>query len=85
MVRFLRHSGGPQNLTLSQTKAVAEAINEKDFNKAMSLRDPEFHESLDGFDATSALELIPHLPADKVCAALKKNVSVAKLGFDFRE
>jgi hypothetical protein len=32
---------------------VADAINTKDFQKAMSLRDPEFVESLDAFFETS--------------------------------
>lgn len=39
-----------------KTRAVAEAVKEKDFEKAMSLRDPEFIESLEGFTATSVLE-----------------------------
>ena len=46
----------------SQTREVAKAISEKDFNKAMSLRDPEFRESLEGFHATSVLESEPNLP-----------------------
>ncbi|KAH7930171.1 6-phosphofructokinase [Leucogyrophana mollusca] len=40
---------------VAMTRAVAEAIAAKDFAKAMSLRDPEFHQSLEGFFATSAL------------------------------
>lgn len=45
-----------------QTRAVADAIAEKDFDKAMSLRDPEFCESLEGFLATSAIDPEPKLP-----------------------
>jgi hypothetical protein len=33
----------------------------------MSLRDPEFQESLEGFIATSTLEKDPLLPPEKVC------------------
>jgi len=51
---------------LSQTKAVAEAIENRDFDKAMSLRDPEFRENLEGFVATSTLEKNPLLPPEKV-------------------
>ncbi|KAA1467507.1 6-phosphofructokinase [Dentipellis sp. KUC8613] len=50
---------------VKMTKAVAKAIEEKDFDKAMSLRDPEFRESLDGFIATSTLETEPHLPVEQ--------------------
>jgi 6-phosphofructokinase 1 len=45
---------------------VAEAIEAKDFEKAMSLRDAEFRENLDGFIATSILEMEPLLPPEKV-------------------
>lgn len=41
---------------------MTQAIKDKDFDKAMSLRDPEFRESLDGFYATSILEKEPRLP-----------------------
>ncbi|KAJ7593050.1 phosphofructokinase domain-containing protein [Mycena floridula] len=41
---------------VAMTQAVAAAIEEKDFEKAMSLRDPEFVESLEGFYATSTLD-----------------------------
>lgn len=54
-----------QRLTLIfivQTNEVTQAIKDKDFDKAMSLRDPEFRESLDGFYATSILEKEPRLP-----------------------
>jgi len=47
------------------TKDVAEAIHNKEFDKAMSLRDPEFRESLEGFIATSTLEPHPLLPPEK--------------------
>lgn len=46
---------------------MSKAIGEKDFAKAMSLRDPEFCESLEGFFATSALEQEKKLPESKVC------------------
>ncbi|KAI9061301.1 6-phosphofructokinase [Trametes sanguinea] len=47
---------------VKMTREVAQAISEKNFPKAMSLRDPEFCESLEGFYATSVLELEPKLP-----------------------
>jgi 6-phosphofructokinase 1 len=47
---------------VAMTKAVAQAISEKDFTKAMSLRDPEFRESLDGFISTSILAEEKRLP-----------------------
>ncbi|KAK0235885.1 phosphofructokinase domain-containing protein [Armillaria nabsnona] len=47
---------------VTMTKAVATAIADKDFDKAMSLRDPEFRESLEGFHAVSALEEERKLP-----------------------
>ncbi|KAI0303835.1 6-phosphofructokinase [Multifurca ochricompacta] len=50
---------------VKMTKAVAEAIENQDFDKAMSLRDPEFRESLEGFFATSTLEKNPLLPPEK--------------------
>ncbi|TFY67753.1 hypothetical protein EVG20_g3833 [Dentipellis fragilis] len=50
---------------VKMTKAVAKAIEEKDFDKAMSLRDPEFRESLEGFIATSTLESEPRLPTEQ--------------------
>lgn len=45
---------------------MAKAIEEKDFAKAMSLRDPEFRESLDGFFAQSTLDSEKKLPASHV-------------------
>ncbi|KAF8896399.1 PFK protein [Infundibulicybe gibba] len=50
---------------VAMTRAVADAIGRKDFEKAMSYRDPEFCESLDGFIATSTLEQEKKLPASK--------------------
>ncbi|KAH9995808.1 6-phosphofructokinase [Russula vinacea] len=50
---------------VQMTKDVAEAIKNRDFDKAMSLRDPEFRESLEGFIATSTLEETPLLPLEK--------------------
>lgn len=50
---------------VKMTKAVAEAIKNQDFDKAMSLRDAEFRENLDGFIATSILEKEPLLPPEK--------------------
>ncbi|EIW57587.1 6-phosphofructokinase [Trametes versicolor FP-101664 SS1] len=47
---------------VKMTQEVAQAISEKNFQKAMSLRDPEFCESLEGFFATSVLEHEPKLP-----------------------
>ncbi|KAI0331879.1 6-phosphofructokinase [Cubamyces sp. BRFM 1775] len=47
---------------VKMTREVAQAISEKDFPKAMSLRDPEFCESLEGFYATAVLETEPKLP-----------------------
>ncbi|KAI6008133.1 phosphofructokinase domain-containing protein [Pisolithus orientalis] len=40
---------------VAMTRAVADAIAAKDFAKAMSLRDPEFLQSLEGFMTTSLL------------------------------
>lgn len=45
---------------------MAEAINHKDFGKAMSLRDPEFIETLSAFRAVSLLDDSFKLPAEKV-------------------
>jgi 6-phosphofructokinase 1 len=45
---------------------VSEAIKVKDFEKAMSLRDPEFHEYLEAFFSTANLETAPFLPENKV-------------------
>lgn len=59
-----------------QTRSVSQAIAEKNFTKAMSLRDPEFSESLEGFFATSALDKEPKLPHHLVsCASLSSSPS----------
>ncbi|KAF7312296.1 ATP-dependent 6-phosphofructokinase [Mycena indigotica] len=50
---------------VAMTKAVTTAIEERDFEKAMKLRDPEFRESLEGFFATSALSSSKRLPVTK--------------------
>ncbi|KAI9461720.1 6-phosphofructokinase [Lactarius psammicola] len=50
---------------VKMTQAVGEAIKAQDFEKAMSLRDPEFRENLDGFIATSTLVKEPLLPPEK--------------------
>ncbi|KAG5716248.1 6-phosphofructokinase [Termitomyces sp. T112] len=50
---------------VQMTRAVAQAVSDRDFEKAMSLRDPEFVESLDGFTATSVLVKEPALPKEK--------------------
>lgn len=50
---------------VKMTKDVAEAIKKQDFDRAMSLRDPEFRESLEGFIATSTLEAHALLPPEK--------------------
>ncbi|QRV75111.1 6-phosphofructokinase [Ceratobasidium sp. AG-Ba] len=47
------------------TQAVAKAIGEKDFIKAMSLRDPEFKDYLEAFIVTSALDSGIKLPQQK--------------------
>jgi 6-phosphofructokinase 1 len=47
---------------VAMTKAVADAISAKDFAQAMSLRDPEFRESLEGFISTSELTEEKRLP-----------------------
>ncbi|KAG7451133.1 6-phosphofructokinase [Guyanagaster necrorhizus] len=47
---------------VTMTKAVAKSIADKDFETAMSLRDPEFRESLEGFHAVSVLDDEKRLP-----------------------
>lgn len=47
---------------VAMTRAVADAIGAKDFAKAMSMRDPEFYQSLEGFFATSTLFKEKQLP-----------------------
>lgn len=51
---------------VAMTKAVTTAIEAKDFDKAMSLRDPEFRESLQGFIATASLDQSQMLPPAQV-------------------
>ncbi|KZT73003.1 6-phosphofructokinase [Daedalea quercina L-15889] len=57
------------------TRSVGTAISEKNFKKAMSLRDPEFAEMLDGFYATSVLQKEPKLPHH-----LRMRVGIMHLG-----
>jgi 6-phosphofructokinase 1 len=49
-----------------QTRAAADAIAAKDFDKAMSLRDPEFREMLEAFYATSRLDMEGRAPEAEV-------------------
>lgn len=51
---------------VAMTRAVADAIGAKDFAKAMSMRDPEFYQSLEGFFATSTLFKEKQLPHYRV-------------------
>ncbi|CAH6718909.1 ATP-dependent 6-phosphofructokinase subunit beta [[Candida] jaroonii] len=58
------------------TKSVATAIESKDFEKAMSLRDSEFVEHLNNFIAmNSANHNEPRLPADK-----RKRIAIINVG-----
>jgi hypothetical protein len=52
---------------VAMTRAVADAIGAKDFEKAMSMRDPEFYQGLEGFFATSTLFKEKQLPHCRVC------------------
>lgn len=52
---------------------MATAVQEKKFEKTMSLRDPEFTESYDGFIATSTLKDDVKLPKEEV-NLLEKNL-----------
>jgi 6-phosphofructokinase 1 len=56
----------PLMVAVAMTRAVADAIAAKDFTKAMSMRDPEFCQSLEGFFATSTLFTEKQLPHHKV-------------------
>ncbi len=49
---------------------MSEAIAAKDFDKAMSLRDPEVREALEGFYATSEVHEQPRLPHHTVSCCL---------------
>ncbi|KAJ7227155.1 phosphofructokinase domain-containing protein [Mycena pura] len=51
---------------VAMTKAVSTAIEERDFETAMKLRDPEFRESLEGFFATSTYPQTKKLAPSKV-------------------
>ena len=66
---------------VAQTKAVATAIEEKDFEKAMSFRDPEFIEALEGFVAVSALDQDKKLPKEKVSCSHSKMGNFCSLSF----
>ncbi|KAI5828599.1 6-phosphofructokinase [Schizophyllum commune Tattone D] len=50
---------------VAMTRAVADAIKVKDFEKAMSYRDPEFCDNLDGFHTVSELFKEKRLPPEK--------------------
>ncbi len=50
---------------VAKTQAVAKAIEAKNFDEAMSYRDPEFAESLQAFIASSTLGHRYRVPADK--------------------
>ncbi|THH20722.1 hypothetical protein EW146_g662 [Bondarzewia mesenterica] len=50
---------------VEMTRAVSAAISEKDFEKAMSFRDPEFSDSLQGFHIVSELETEKKLPLEQ--------------------
>jgi 6-phosphofructokinase 1 len=50
---------------VAQTKAVAEAIDAKDFPKAMSYRDSEFKDMLAAFETGSSLSSAQRLPEDQ--------------------
>lgn len=54
----------------TKTQSVATAIKDKDFEKAMSLRDPEFCEGLEGFISVSSLDSTKRLPKDQVSMIL---------------
>ncbi|ESK88789.1 6-phosphofructokinase [Moniliophthora roreri MCA 2997] len=59
---------------VAMTRSVANAIEARDFDKAMSLRDPEFRESLEGFFATSTLD------QQKVPEAKRMRVAIMHMG-----
>lgn len=50
---------------VAQTQAVAEAIENKDFAKAMSFRDSEFQDMLQAFQISSSLDVKSHAPANQ--------------------
>ncbi|KAG5635536.1 hypothetical protein H0H81_010933 [Sphagnurus paluster] len=55
---------------VEMTRAVAKAVAEKDFEKAVSLRDPEFLESFEGFISTATLAKEPYLPKEQASALI---------------
>ena len=59
---------------VAQTRAVATAIGEKDFEKAMSFRDPEFVESLEHFVAVSSLDHTKKLPKEQVSCMMQSKI-----------
>ena len=61
---------------MRKTKAVAAAIESKNFDKAMSYRDSEFREMLQAFEISSSLALNQHLPENKVSARPASRVFV---------
>jgi len=67
------------------TRAVAKAIEDKDFEKAMSYRDPEFCESLDGFIATSSLDHTKKLSKEKVWIFPARSFRILTESVAFRE
>ncbi|CAK5283795.1 unnamed protein product [Mycena citricolor] len=60
---------------VAMTKAVSSAIERKDFQEAMKLRDPEFRESLEGFILTSTLTRSEVTPESK-----KMRVAIMHMG-----
>ena len=66
LVHWFRPQSKLWTLTIAyQTQSVAKAIEAKDFNKAMSLRDPEFEEGLITFHAITRLDERLLLPQEK--------------------
>lgn len=55
----------PLMQAVEMTRAVADAIAAKDFSKAISLRDPEFLQILEGFNTTSTFYKEKMLPESK--------------------
>lgn len=58
------------------TKSVAQAINDRDFDKAMSLREPEFADNLSNFiKMNTAIHAEPELPENK-----RMNIAIVNIG-----
>lgn len=56
---------------VKSTQSVAEAVEAKDFQRALELRGPEFKEYYDSFMITTATDQPQHrLPLEKVCEAI---------------